>query len=558
MQMKSLVLFTVTTAALLTVAGCSEKTSTGGDLDAFADTANADTLAADAGDVAVNRDVPASDVDAFAQPDSHGDTGGDESPPTVPYPIVDTNQMRCYNAAATMTCEAAGQPFFGQDSQYQGYQPRYLDNGDGTVTDLVTGLMWQKDPGEKVSWKMAMDGVATANLAGYSDWRVPTIKELYSLIMFSGVDPKVEGSDTSGLIPFINTDFFAFEYGDTSAGQRVIDSQWVTSSVYVFTVMGEMGCFFGVNFADGRIKCYPTAEIPNQAFFAIYVRDAVDYGKNDFVDNGDDTILDRATGLMWQKADSEVGMKWVDALAYCEGLSVADQTDWRLPNAKELQSIVDYTRSPDTTDSAAIDPKFVCSSITNEAGVADYPFYWTSTTHAKPDIGHEGEHASYVAFGRALGYFMEAWIDVHGAGAQRSDPKDGDPADYPTGFGPQGDAIRILNYVRCVRDGATQEDPDVVEDMDVIEDVQDPPDVDIRPDGGPDGDVPPGPVSCTIEADCGQQGACPQGATKGCTCATTPDGKLCVPLCSTDNDCPQPPGQTLTCAEEGICIPDRP
>jgi hypothetical protein len=43
------------------------------------------------------------------------------------------------------------------------------------------------------------------------------------------------------------------------------------------------------------------------------------------------------------------------------------------------------------------------------------------------------------------------WVDVHGAGAQRSDPKTGNPATYPTGFGPQGDAIRIYNYVRLVR-----------------------------------------------------------------------------------------------------------
>ena len=42
-------------------------------------------------------------------------------------------------------------------------------------------------------------------------------------------------------------------------------------------------------------------------------------------------------------------------------------------------------------------------------------------------------------------------FDVHGAGAQRSDPKSGDPADYPYGHGPQGDVIRIFNYVRAVR-----------------------------------------------------------------------------------------------------------
>ncbi|MDP3444611.1 MAG: hypothetical protein Q8T08_17265 [Ignavibacteria bacterium] len=52
-----------------------------------------------------------------------------------------------------------------------------------------------------------------------------------------------------------------------------------------------------------------------------------------------------------------------------------------------------------------------------------------------------------------MGYMVNLgdWIDVHGAGAQRSDPKTGDPADYPFGLGPQGDAIRIYYYVRLVR-----------------------------------------------------------------------------------------------------------
>ncbi len=43
------------------------------------------------------------------------------------------------------------------------------------------------------------------------------------------------------------------------------------------------------------------------------------------------------------------------------------------------------------------------------------------------------------------------YVDVHGAGAQRSDPKSGDPADFPHGRGPQGDVIRIFNFVRLVR-----------------------------------------------------------------------------------------------------------
>jgi hypothetical protein len=50
-----------------------------------------------------------------------------------------------------------------------------------------------------------------------------------------------------------------------------------------------------------------------------------------------------------------------------------------------------------------------------------------------------------------MGYMNNNWVDVHGAGAQRSDPKIGSASSYPTGLGPQGDAIRILNYVRLVR-----------------------------------------------------------------------------------------------------------
>ena len=124
--------------------------------------------------------------------------------------------------------------------------------------------------------------------------------------------------------------------------------------------------------------------------------------------------------------------------------------DWRLPNSKELQGLVDYTGSPDTTQSGAIAPIFQTSEITNEAGQADFPFFWSSTTHLNGTV-RPVMHAAYVSFGRAMGY-MNGWTDVHGAGAQRSDPKVGDAADYPEGFGPQGDAIRALNYVRLVRD----------------------------------------------------------------------------------------------------------
>lgn len=367
------------------------------------------------------------------------------------YPIVDTGQKSCYNDSAGVSCPAEGGSFFGQDAQYITNAPQYKDNGDGTVSDLVTGLMWVKSVGDKKTYSQAVSGAKSFSLAGYNDWRVPTIKELYSLMNFEGFDPSSMDANPSTLTPFIDTNYFDFEYGDTSKGDRIIDSQWVTSNKYVSTVFNNQECFFGVNFADGRIKCYPSADMGhNNGYFVRYVRGPA-YGVNNFSDTGNGAIFDQATGLTWQKIDSGKGMIWEDALRYCEDLNLAGKSDWRLPDAKELQSIVDYTRSPNTTDSPALDPIFQSTSITNEVGQKDWPFYWTSTTH----LNQTGsQFAVYIAFGRALGKMNGQIMDVHGAGAQRSDPKSGNPGDYPQYFGPQGDVRRLLNYVRCVQGGA--------------------------------------------------------------------------------------------------------
>ncbi len=372
----------------------------------------------------------------------------------ISYPVVDTGQIRCYDDRAEIKYPQSGQPFFGQDAEYNGNQLSYRDNGDGTVTDLITGLMWQADPGKKKTYDEIVADVKKCRTGGYDDWRLPTIKELYSLIDFSGADVDPQGRQ--GGTPFIDTDFFKFQYGKQDDGDRIIDSQWATSTIYVGKVMHGEQAMFGVNFADGRIKGYPTGNMPGRGaktFYAIYVRDNPDYGKNDFVDNGDGTVTDRATELTWMKADSGKGMTWQDALDYAENLKLGGQDDWRLPNAKELQSIVDYSRSPDTTHSAAIDPVFDCSEITNEDGQKDYGHYWSSTTHVNP---RGGDHAVYVAFGRALGFMHNRWMDVHGAGAQRSDQKSGDESKLPKGLGPQGDAQRISNMVRLVRGGTAE------------------------------------------------------------------------------------------------------
>lgn len=371
------------------------------------------------------------------------------------YPIVDTGQERCYDARSEIAYPAVGAALHGQDAHYEGAKPACRDNGNGTVSDLVTGLMWTRDPGAKVTYDQAVAGARTCRVAGHADWRLPTVKELYSLIRFDGTDPSSPSDGAEGLTPFLDAKAFKFSYGREEDGDRVIDSQFATCTKYVGRTMGGNETMFGVNFADGRIKGYPSGAVgPRGAkkYCALYVRGNPAYGRNRFRDNRDGTVTDEATGLTWQQADSGKGMDWPSALAYAEGLGLAGRDDWRLPNAKELQSIVDYTRSPDATKSAAIDPVFRCTAIRNEAGEADFACYWTGTSHVS--AGGRNPAGVYVAFGRAMGFMRGRWMDVHGAGCQRSDPKTGDPAGFPEGRGPQGDAVRILNFVRCVRGGA--------------------------------------------------------------------------------------------------------
>jgi hypothetical protein len=395
-----------------------------------------------------------------------------EAYPQNDYPIVDTGQDKFYNDKKEMEQQPNnGGEYFGQDARHKGRQPAYKDNGNGTVTDLVTGLMWQKDLlADKYNYDECKAIADTFSLAGNNDWRLPTIKELYSLIDFRGITAIDEGNYRA----YLDTDFFGFRLGGViNPEERPIDSQYATSTVYKGTTMNGNPTMFGVNFADGRIKGYPL----HKDFELLLVRGNPDYGRNDFADNNDGTISDNATGLMWDKAGSTVGMNWKDALAWVQeknGEKYLGHDDWRLPNAKELHSLVDYSRSPQETGTPAIDPVFDVPEITDEGGNKNYPFYWTSTTHID---GPRPDKAVYICFGEALGFMEQPpnsgnyrLLDVHGAGAQRSDPKDGNPEDFPNGHGPQGDVIRIFNYVRCVRDikpSSVDEQSELIRDIEL-------------------------------------------------------------------------------------------
>lgn len=344
--------------------------------------------------------------------------------------LSDTGQVTCFTDSAVTDCAtAAARGFPGQDGHHVSRPQAFRDQGDGTVADPLTGLTWQQaHNATRLSFAEATRACAALRLGGRSDWRLPTIKELFSITHWQGVTGsrffiapafEVRLPDASVL----QGDRFAATHRVEMMGQT-----W-SSTLYAGDHWGRpgmRGAFF-FNVLDGRIKQAPVNG-PQGLFWRCVA--GPEWGRNTFADNGDGTVSDGLTGLTWQRADDGVARDWGAALRACDGLSLGGHDDWRLPNVKELQSIVDYSRPAP----AIAAPPFIQRDPA--------AWFWSSTT-----MGEDIRDALYVCFGKCT---AADGTDVHGAGAQRSDPKAGQPRPGASRGG-QNDEIRIRNHVRCVR-----------------------------------------------------------------------------------------------------------
>ncbi len=406
------------------------------------------------------------------------------------FTVVDTGQNTCYDkSGSSLTCPESGESLYGQDAQYTTNASSYTNNGDGTVTDHNSGLVWQRHHSDAMPYRDADGYCDGLMLGGESDWRVPTIKELYSLIDFNGYTGNGEDTYDSwtpanwklyidgSWDPTDDSATFIQETGNNDTGGRILDGQVWSSTDPVGITMNRDDSVLGGNFLDGRIKAYPK----NASKFTRCVRGKTSYGENTFeITDGGKTVTDHATGLVWTKAYSndteefpevlsiphggaEYGaMEWEGALSFCENLDYGGYTDWKLPDIKELHSIV---KNPGTEGQPAIDTDYFDLAAVefpdycNDTTFFSYPYFWSSTSHmeysAPSSTPAVGNKAAYIAFGNGWGNTDgSTWIDVHAPGAQRSDPKTGDPSSdgAACGRGPQGDYISIYNHVRCVRE----------------------------------------------------------------------------------------------------------
>ncbi len=261
--------------------------------------------------------------------------------PSYPQPlkIPDTGQTMSY----TQT--------FGEDADYLINAPSFTNNGNGTTTDNVTGLLWQRTDGGEMTYENASAYCSGLSLGGQTGWRLPTIHELYTILNHSKNNPSLD------TVYFTKT---GAEYW-WSSDKQIDDS----SKIWVANAGGGAGAHMkSETISAGGTKKFHVLAVKNSSVQTIT--------PGRFIDNGDGIITDLYSGLTWQKSLSASTYTWENALNYCESLTLAGYSDWRLPNIKELQSLSD----PALKNPAISSAYFQNLTIGN---------YWSSTTLTGPN-----------------------------------------------------------------------------------------------------------------------------------------------------------------------------
>ncbi len=258
--------------------------------------------------------------------------------------LSDTGQTACFDTSGgSIPCPAPGVPL-SQDGSYSINPLSFYDTGFNTIIDNNTRLMWEKRwDFLGGTWAEAKDYCDNLVQGGLSDWRLPTLQELHSIVDFNRPAPIVDTTyfqlPLQGYYPYWTSTPSAFSPAD-NAWQVEFREHIVSTRSYD-------------DYAHARcVRGAPEGVLWPQDFQAI----------------ASGIVWHRATNLTWQQDGSFVSGNWEQISAHCEGLTLAGYNDWRLPNIRELMSIADHSKI-----SPAIDTGYFPTTSSHS--------YWSSTSH---------------------------------------------------------------------------------------------------------------------------------------------------------------------------------
>ena len=296
----------------------------------------------DMSDIEISEDDDEPVADEDETPDADEDEEIIPEPDPVYSKVLCTGQKHCSSGRSVIDCPERGEEFYGQDAQHIGrkscvphkftkVEAAESAEGEGEtptgedltvyfdqVVDENTGLRWVL-LNEEVLLDAARERCENLEYGGFDDWRLPTAKEFLSI------------SDHDRVEPALNPLYFNALENRT---------YWTGTPAVSF---GREDEFVGFDASYGGIRSSYSAI--TQGVAVVCVR-GDEYGRvsAENYEDGGETVFDSATGLVWQKA-SVSGKDWNGALSYCESLTLAGKSDWRLPNKNELMTLIDYSKS---------------------------------------------------------------------------------------------------------------------------------------------------------------------------------------------------------------------
>lgn len=264
--------------------------------------------------------------------------------------ILRTDQNRCYDdSGRPVDCRGTGHD--GDVCAGRSWpQPRFEAEID-TVRDRLTGLCWARNASLSefpLTWTEAHEFVGELNrrnYAGRRHWRLPSRRELFSLVSHANINPALPDGH-----PFIHV--FAGYYWTERTVSRLPDQAWY------------------VHFGGGRV--FKGMKHGSYMVWPVCGGDASETVPRPCLEVREETVEDYRTGLAWTRDANPFGrpVRWqeaLDAVARYNAANLLGRDDWRLPNVRELESLLDlHCHSP------ALPPGHPFT------GVRDG--YWSSTT----------------------------------------------------------------------------------------------------------------------------------------------------------------------------------
>lgn len=221
------------------------------------------------------------------------------------------------------------------------------------VLDNNTGLMWQQTIStEAYTWEDAGSYCSNLTYGGYSDWRLPTPIELLSIVDNGKSSPAIDSTY------FPDTPDISY-FWSSSTYINNTDSAWGVAFKYGTLTTRPKSTERVMTLGDNNVRCVRGSELPESTFSTSTI-------------NGDIIVTDTQTGLIWQ-GNYESGKTWEEAFDYCNSLTYANYSGWRLPNKNELFTLVNYEK---------YEPASVFPDMPN------YAFWSSSTRVSSTDTGY--------------------------------------------------------------------------------------------------------------------------------------------------------------------------